>query len=889
VRARDLAALAGDTNGRHAPVWLGADFGAPASSRDPKRQVLLERLQRDHPEAERQGVRGRDPLGVMPEGTVAVELSGPGAGALGADLAALLHRMRGGRVRTRFAPTGPGTGGVARVLSGPESLTDPGDDPDGLPRLALTPLAADRAADVRLGAVLARLRDEASVDLSGLAAALDAFFARLPEEERDARRDAVLAGAAEPRGIGPVPSSNGSPEVPPIPPEVRAAERGEPWSDLPRFWDETGLLYHEGRPGDLSPDPFLALGAVPARAGGLRANPRPQREVPGLLADRCTGCGDCWKLCPHGAVVPVAASAKALLDLGMEEARAAGATPDPLRAIASKLVRGAEGALAADGAPSRFGDALRTAWEGIVEKSPPPGERRAAMEAAVDAVAGAVGDLPASRPSPFADNGGGQLLSLLVDADACTGCGTCVAACEPEALVPAPVDDERIAASRRARELGARLPVPEPAAIDRLAGLDVGPLAAHLLAPEARDTLLPGDDAEPGSGGRLALRQLLAAHAFHRNRRWHAADDTLAAAREKLADAIRHAMLDAVPTSDLDAISGGLQVLGGRDVEVAALVKRLEDATESDRVDVATLQRLVERAKELADLHERAARADRTGGRTTLVIGAESVARWVAPFPANPVAGPVLVDPSPEAAETVRGLAEEAAREAVAAARALRRAEHAMTGSGAPEPADLPADWAGLSDDERALAPAVVLVLDDAAWRGRRAGAVEAMLAEGLPVVVLVLTEAPAAGGPEDAVAAGLLAAGLDTGTCIQSTVAHGDALDVALGEAIAEGRPALVRMLAPEPSRAGLAPDGAVAAAREAVDSGSFVLFAVRPSGAELRASLTPASAEEAAAEAAALKSQLGQASERTQDDLAKRLERQLLALAGYPTGDGA
>jgi pyruvate-ferredoxin/flavodoxin oxidoreductase len=430
-----------------------------------------------------------------------------------------------------------------------------------------------------------------------------------------------------------------------------------------------------------------------------------------------------------------------------------------------------------------------------------------------------------SRPEPFwtqAPAGKRASLALAIDPDACTACGICVAACEPGALSIAPADAERTAAERALAAAVRELPAASPEAMERARAIDpAGPAAALFLSPAAADAMCAGDAAEPGSGARLALRLALAAavgHAAARNAALLAAAGDL---RRQLADAIRHGLLDAVPTDDLDALAQGMRALGGPDVDVARLIARLEDAVGSERVDRERLEAMVAAAKDAADLEHACERAARQPAPPPAVLAAETLA-WAATFPRNPFAGPVAFEPGPRAVRLAEGIAEGAVREAARRAGVLRRARAVLKNPLAPaEP--VPA-WPELTGEERAAAEPVLLVVDDPAYARMSLAERDALLASPRPLVILVLAERTA-----DAGAVVPVLARKDLFVA-QSTVGHPEHLTAALTAALAGGKPALIRVLAPGPSAIGIAPSETATHARAAVARRAFLLFVREP-----------------------------------------------------------
>jgi pyruvate-ferredoxin/flavodoxin oxidoreductase len=471
-----------------------------------------------------------------------------------------------------------------------------------------------------------------------------------------------------------------------------------------------------------------------------------------------------------------------------------------------------------------FADAVRPALEEVLAKSNPPADRRAALAAALDAVLEEVGELPVSRTASLFDEapkGKGALLALGIDPTMCQTCGVCIEACEPAALT-----DGEASADRRRRDLGIhggvrQLPAPSAATLDRIRE-PAGLAAALLLGPENRSTMSGGDHAEPASGARLALRLVLAATVSHLAPRLAAFMGELDELRAKFAEEIRSGMLDAIPTNDLDAIAQGLRVLGGPDVDVAELIKRVEDACDSDRIDAERLSALVDAAKDVANLRDACARTASPPVPPPLVLAGESL-EWAATFPDNPFAGPVVVDAGRSAARVALGLSEGTMRDVARGAGVARRARAALAQPLALAATE-PPSWSELEDAERAWAPPVTLVLDAATWGRQELSAVEALLGSSRPVVVVVLSDRPVRPSPA------LHALARRDVFTLQSSIAFPDHLVSGLADALSRVGPALVHVLAPSPSAAGVGTEQLIERARQPVEARAFPLFRYEP-----------------------------------------------------------
>ncbi len=703
---------------------------------------------------------------------------------------------------------------------------------------------AGEEAERRFQTGLERVRRLTPADLS---------VRRRPAPEPDpvpaAVRRLVTAGAATGGGRGPL---RGAPET---------------VDSLPRFWDQVGVLYRRGDEARLTPDPYLATGAVPALAGSLRQVDRGRSVLPAFEPALCTGCGECWSACPDGAIAPVVLGAGQLLDQAMARARRAGKSVDALRMAASKIAAGVNQELASRVDTEAGGDAAElfaTAFEKTLAKMPLPDERKAALTEAFAAVRDELEGLPVSRTAPFFGapegevKGTGELLLLAIDPDACKGCGVCVAACEPEALRTAADSADRTRAARALWRRLEELPEASPETVGRARlSEDVGPLAGALLAKASREVVAAADGAEPGSGATLAVRQALAAAAYHLTVAPEAARPARLAAidalREELAGAIHDGLARALPDRDLDALALGLGTLQRPEADLAELTSRVEGALEGDRVDVARLRRLVDAARRLADLRFRLGGSEAEEGRPgsgsgpaplSLVL-AGRVAAWGGAFPYTPFAVPVSVDATGDAVGVARGLLEGGLAETVELARAERRARielAARTPSEAAKAADevrrlADLSWRDLDAAERALCPPVVVVASEDELLADDPGGLADLLAGDLPVKVVLLT--PHSDVSTDRSGRGphwphwLTWAGHPNAVVAQSSVGAGDHLEAATAAALAFDGPALLRVHAPEPSRGGFAADKTLGQAREAVATRAFPLFVSRPGSA--------------------------------------------------------
>jgi pyruvate-ferredoxin/flavodoxin oxidoreductase len=246
---------------------------------------------------------------------------------------------------------------------------------------------------------------------------------------------------------------------------------------LPRFWDRVGVLYRNGDTAELSPDPMLAIGAVPALSSGFRDLSPSRERLPLFDPDLCTSCGACWSACPESAVAAVAITPAQLIDAGLAH-QARYRQPDALRPLASKLAAGiAALCQRTEYAPSTAAELLESAYAQMEARLPFPAERKQAIGDALGQLIAAIGPAPlvateALFHAPESEQpGSGLLLALSLNPNTCKGCGLCVAVCAPGALAQrAPERSRADRGKASAGGLGA-LPDTAPHVIQRAAAL----------------------------------------------------------------------------------------------------------------------------------------------------------------------------------------------------------------------------------------------------------------------------------------------------------------------------------------------------------------------------------------------------------------------------------
>jgi pyruvate-ferredoxin/flavodoxin oxidoreductase len=701
------------------------------------------------------------------------------------------------------------------------------------------------AREAWLGAMLAALARQTGSEIkpralkAARAALLDARqpleprkpIEPLQDDARDRRVAACLRGFEETRRqVGEIGVHPASPAAPPVAlaafagggQGTRRNEDGALGSAV-EFWDQIGLPTSEGQADRLVPDAVLGVRALPPSAA---ARGRATLETPAFDPTLCTGCGACWSLCPHGAIAARILEPAALLDRAVSEA---GRSGEPLRRFAGKIAaRWSQAIRAVGGADA--GPSLSGAADAVLAAAGLSAERLGEARAASASVAARLGILQLAASEFFSQ----ELVTLAVDPDLCTSCGLCIEVCEPDALRPACLDEAGLAQARsRALALGS-LPPTAPAVIERARATSViGALAGGMLSPLATGVLAGVDGAEPGSGARLALRQLLGLAAMHAAQARRDVVERCAGAAAELGRAVHGQLEGALPDRDLAALARGLDEVSLAASDIGDVVGRVTAAVEGSKVDVPRLRRLVEAARATADLGGKL-RADEPGTRTlpratlSLVIGPGSELAWARGAVENPFGVPVTIANDAPVAVGV-GLARAETLRAVAEARVLRRARLELDRPAAASAGEDPLArlaWSDLDDAERTLATRVFVAVEEG-LAGAEMETAFLALAEDLPLAILTLAAPAAAPSRTDSVPSAWAAFAFAAPAAVvaHASVAHGDSLDQAARAAVTARGGAIVRVLAPSPRRDGLAANDVLSRARGAVEAREFPL----------------------------------------------------------------
>ncbi|MDX1581984.1 MAG: 2-oxoacid:acceptor oxidoreductase family protein [Thermoanaerobaculia bacterium] len=500
-------------------------------------------------------------------------------------------------------------------------------------------------------------------------------------------------------------------------------------ADPGRFWEQVGTLCQLCDDGIA--DPFAAIAAMPAASSAIRDMTSVRFEVPEFIAEKCTGCGQCWVQCPDSAIPGLVTSIDVLIDKAI--ARAGETVPvDRMKQIARNLSK--ECYKITKGVPFKsFGEVVSTAYRTLVEKLNWDAERRAELDKQFAPVYTVLSEFPLAKTGPFFDSpdakqkGMGGLLSVTVNPETCKGCNLCVAECPDGALITVRQDEETVDKLRRNWEFWKELP-DTPDRFINVHDLEegIGTLSSVLLKKDNYMSMAGGDGACMGCGEKTAVHLVLSSvEALMRPR--------VKARVEKIDEMI--AGLDQ-KARELLASEADLETTGADDDdEVVVPLSR----DKKQRVD-----RISKLVRDLQDLRWRYTEGPGGRGRSSLGMtnstGCSSV--WGSTYPYNPYPFPWANHLFQDAPSLAIGVCEGLMRKMADGFASVRKAELELADEWNPEVHEqqfVEFDWKQFTDEEMALCPPIIAMGGDGAMLDIGFQNLSRLLASGKPLRVIVL------------------------------------------------------------------------------------------------------------------------------------------------------
>jgi len=505
-------------------------------------------------------------------------------------------------------------------------------------------------------------------------------------------------------------------------------------ADPYRFMHQVCSVYRDG--ADPIADPYSAISAIPAATGIFRDMTNIRFEVPEFIAEKCTGCGQCWTQCPDAAIPGLVVEVEKVLSAAVSDWASDGAASDRMLAAVEPLAREARTLLKQEDFPS-FAAVVTRAWPKVAGGFDLSADERSALNEEADQVIARLAEFPLAKTVPFftvperqsEDSGG--LLAVTINPNACKGCNLCVEVCPDDALYSAPQDEALVEKLRRNWARWEQLP-DTPDRFLQVSNLDegIGVLHTLLLKKKNYHSMVGGDGSCMGCGEKTGTHLIVSTIEAAVAPRVEAFVAKLEELTDKLEDKGNHLLT-------LSADLGGMAEAG---LDITELHLDVEVAGENRN----RLARISKTLRTLKDLHWRYTSGPSGRGRAALGIsnstGCSSV--WGSTYPYNPYPYPWVNQLFQDAPSVAIGIFEGFMRKMADGFAAVRTAELEVEDAYDPEVHDTvfqAFDWREFSDDEFRLCPPVVVIGGDGAMLDIGFQNVSRLLASGKPLRVIVL------------------------------------------------------------------------------------------------------------------------------------------------------
>lgn len=515
----------------------------------------------------------------------------------------------------------------------------------------------------------------------------------------------------------------------------KAVSQSVPMVDLHRFWPETGMIEQVGEGARHLADPFMGAQVLPAKSSLVNDVTEGRKSHPVWDADLCTGCGECWMICPDSALPARLLSFGDVCETVVSSLEKQGHDltylQKSLRVIDGKM----SSHLTQAGTGTRFEMLLDSTLEQALSQSTLKGDEQQKFEKEVQLFQDTLSQRVFSLTDVYSKKQG-SLLALAIDPTKCTGCDLCVASCEVAALSLVEQTQETLKPLQNQWNFFQSLPNTNPnmLQIDEESS-DLQVQSQYYLSDAAYHTVVGGDFALPGTLAKTAVHLFAGATTAILQKRYVEFASKLMDLKERLQQVGQLGL--SVKLDQVDQLQSTLNETEESGISLAELTAKMD--TTKDPVDVAWLRRVTSLLQQLSVLHQRYA----TGQESALLGlgGADSSVAWAGLFPFQPFGFPFMHFNQLQSPALAEGLFEGMMGQFAQVLKVVRMAELEIEGKYNPLEHDAyfnSFSWKDFTDEERKLCPPVLYMGSDSDIYGRSFTYVMKLLENNYPVKILV-------------------------------------------------------------------------------------------------------------------------------------------------------
>ncbi|MCB1173292.1 MAG: 2-oxoacid:acceptor oxidoreductase family protein [Leptospiraceae bacterium] len=513
-------------------------------------------------------------------------------------------------------------------------------------------------------------------------------------------------------------------------------------SDIHAFWEETGSFYKSGQANGMIASPFMSMSAIPASTGVFKDMTDIRFEVPEWNAENCTGCGNCWSVCPDTAIPGLVYEPAEVMQTVLKRMRKKGQEPQHLAKAVRKLEKNLYSACMANGEKSSVSEQLNQAIQAVVQSE--PGESQAELAQEFELFKKELNGFKFGLTRPFFTNkdkeqsGKGGFLTINVNPYTCKGCMECVEVCGDDALLP--VNQTNAVVDELKSNWDFWLDLPETQ--DRFKRIDnleegIGALETLLMNKDNYLAMSGGDGACLGCAEKTVLHLFTATVAALMQGRVKKHLEKIDGLIQGLEARIQKMI--AVDVGSTDKLAGVLDSFQNEEFTAAELSDRLN--ADKSPVDSDLLKEITILVKGLKDLRWKYLEGTTGRGRAhmgaTNATGCSSV--WGSTYPVNPYPFPWANHLFQDAPSLAMGVFEGHMQKMADGFKIIRMAEFMAADGKGTRPDLRYFTWRDFSTDEYLMCPPVTVIGGDGALYDIGFQNLSRMMMSGMPIKVMAL------------------------------------------------------------------------------------------------------------------------------------------------------
>jgi pyruvate-ferredoxin/flavodoxin oxidoreductase len=524
-----------------------------------------------------------------------------------------------------------------------------------------------------------------------------------------------------------------------------------PLTDIHRFWEQTGNFYMRGMGNDNLTDPFIGLSMIPAASSVFRDMTGIRFEHPVWDAENCTGCAECWTVCPDTAIPGLVNDLQQICDTALTRITSGGRKLKHLRRSIRTFQSKLQGHLQKADNDAVVRNLMKKATAEAIAGSSLQGEELQELKEEYTLFEETLGDFQFALTSPFfrvpekQKKGSGGLLSITINSETCKGCMECIEVCPDDALKPVMQTRDSVDRLRRDWDFWLDLPT-TPKSYQRIDNLEegVGALKNLLLDKKCYQSLVSGDGACLGCGEKTVVHLFTATVEALMQPRIEVHVQKITELISKLETHLKSKLVENMSVSDSNAIESMVARFKDRDITLADIAGSLGGNGSGTPVDPEWLERIAGLMSGLKDLLWKYQSGTTGQGRSRLgflnATGCSSV--WASTYPFNPYPFPWSNNLFQDSPSVAMGVFEGHMAQMADGFRIIRKAELELEGKYNPAEHDeffTYFNWQQFTDEEFLLCPPVVAVGGDGAMYDIGFQNLSRALISGKPIKVLVL------------------------------------------------------------------------------------------------------------------------------------------------------